>query len=116
MDGFGTLPPEAAALCPVGEADVTFLDAGGVVRFFSAYRIFSRSAGCLNRDVLECHKEESRPGVARLLAEFREGWRDSAQFLNTKLGRNVDVLYLAVRDSDATYLGCVEVARWSDSD
>jgi len=109
----GSLPPEVQALCPVEPADLTFVDAQGIVRFYSEYRIFSRPESCLDRDVLACHSEESRPGIARMLAEFRDGWRDEACFLSHKSDREVDVRYLAVRDASGTYIGCLEVAQWT---
>jgi uncharacterized protein len=110
----GMLPPNAEALCPAEPADVTFVDSVGVVRYFSQYRIFGRPESCLDRDVLLCHREESRPGIARMLAEFRDGWRDEAYFLSQKSERNVDVRYVAVRDAEGGYLGCLEVAQWAE--
>jgi DUF438 domain-containing protein len=103
------------AVLPAEDADVTFVDAEGVVRYFSAYRIFTRPMSCLDADVLECHPEESRQGVARLLSEFRDGWRDDALFLAHKGGQLVDVRYIALRDIGGVYLGCVEVAQWASS-
>jgi uncharacterized protein len=104
---------ELAASFSALQADVTFIDAEGVVRYFSEYRIFSRPAICLNRDVLECHAPATRAGIERMISEFATGWRDEAVFLTHKDGRGVDVRYLAVRDSAGTYLGCLEVATWA---
>ena len=108
------MPSQAAALVTDETADVTFVDAEGVVRYFSEHRIFGRPLACLDRDVLLCHREESRPGISQMLAEFRDGWRDESYFLSQKSGRNVDVLYLAVRDEAGTYLGCLEIAQWAN--
>ena len=109
----GTLPTDALSVLPVEDADVTFVDADGVVRYFSEYRIFSRPPSCLDADVLTCHQEDSRQGISQMLAEFRDGWRDEAYFLANKSGRLVDVRYVAVRDIAGVYLGCIEVAQWS---
>lgn len=109
----GTLSTDAIAVLPAEDADVTFVDADGVVRYFSVYRIFSRPVSCLDADVLLCHREESRSGIARMLAEFRDGWRDEACFIANQTGRLVDVLYFAVRDIAGEYVGCVEVAQWA---
>ena len=95
-------------------ADITFVDAEDVVRYYSAYRIFSRTPECLDRGVLECHSPSTRPGVARLIAELRDGWRDEAVFLTEKDGRPVQTRYAAVRDSEGAYLGCLEIALWAD--
>ncbi len=109
----GTLPTDALSVLPAEDADITFVDAAGVVRYFSGYRIFPRPISCLDADVLACHSAERRDGVAQLLAEFRDGWRDEAYFLSNTAGRLVDVRYVAVRDIAGKYLGCVEVAQWS---
>lgn len=95
-------------------ADITFIDAEGIVRYYSAYRIFSRTPACLDRDVLECHSEATRPGIARMLSEFASGWRDEAYFLAQKHGREVHVRYVAVRGDDGAYQGCLETAQWAD--
>jgi DUF438 domain-containing protein len=95
-------------------ADVTFVDSNGIVRYYSAYRIFSRPPECLDRSVLECHSEASRPGIARMLSEFASGWRDEAVFAARKRGRAVDVHYVAVRGRAGEYLGCLEIAQWAD--
>jgi uncharacterized protein len=109
----GTLPTDVLSVLPAEDADITFVDAEGYVRYFSEYRIFSRPLSCLDAPVLECHSEDSRPGIESMLAEFRDGWRDEASFLAHNSGRLVDVRYVAVRDIDGTYLGCVEVAQWA---
>jgi len=112
---FGRLTPEqlAAAFSAV-PADITFIDADDVVRYYSAYRIFSRTPECLDRAVLECHSPASRPGVARLIGELRDGWREDAVFLTEKDGRAVQTRYAAVRDVKGDYLGCLEIAQWAD--
>jgi DUF438 domain-containing protein len=104
---------DALSVLPAEDADITFIDADGVVRYFSEYRIFSRPMGCLNADVLLCHSAERRDDVRGMIAEFRDGWRDEAFFLSRKGERLVDVRYVAVRDIDSVYLGCVEVAQWA---
>ena len=105
---------EVAASFAALPADVTFVDANGIVRYYSAFRIFSRTPACLDRDVLECHSESSRQGIARMLSEFASGWRDDAVFLAEKDGRDVHERYIAVRDAEGAYLGCLEIAQWAD--
>ena len=47
----GALSPiELAAAFAALPADVTFVDADGIVRYYSEYRIFSRTPECLDRD------------------------------------------------------------------
>jgi DUF438 domain-containing protein len=105
---------ELAAAFSAIPADVTFVDAENFVRYYSAYRIFSRTPDCLDRGVLDCHAPGTRPRVARLLAELRDGWRDEATFLEEKQGRPVRTTYTAVRGEGGQYLGCLEVAQWAD--
>ncbi len=107
-------PAEVAASFAALPADVTFVDADGIVRYYSTYRIFSRTPACLDLHVLDCHSESSRPGIARMLSEFASGWREEAVFLEKKNGRDVYVRYIAVRDADGVYLGCLEIAQWAD--
>jgi DUF438 domain-containing protein len=111
----GSLSAEqVAAVFSAIPADVTFVDADNVVRYYSEYRIFDRTPACLDGDVLECHSPRSRSGIERLIAELRDGWRDEAVFVELKGGRPVNVRYSAVRDGDGSYLGVVEVASWAD--
>jgi DUF438 domain-containing protein len=113
--GHGSLAAaELVAAFSAIPADVTFVDADNIVRYFSDYRIFSRPESCLDAHVLECHHPESRPGIERMLAEFRDGWRDDAIFAAQKDGRPVHVRYLALRDAENAYLGCMEIAQWAD--
>jgi DUF438 domain-containing protein len=113
----GSLTAEqlAAAFSAVS-ADITFVDADNVVRYYSAYRIFDRPPECVGQDVLECHSPRTRPGIARLIAELRDGWRDEAAFLEMKDGRPVNVRYCALRDAEGTYLGIVEFASWANEE
>lgn len=112
----GSLSPvELAAAFSALPADITFVDAEGIVRYYSAYRIFSRPPACLDRDVLECHSESSRFGISRMLSEFAGGLRDDAVMLSHKDGRDVDVRYAALRDGEGSYLGCLEIAQWADA-
>jgi len=113
--GHGSFSPgQLVAVFSAIPADVTFVDAEGIVRYYSEYRIFSRTPECLDRDVLSCHSPETRPRIERLLGEFRDGWRDEALFLEHKGGRPVSTRYVAVHDREGVYVGCVEIAQWAD--
>jgi uncharacterized protein len=105
---------QVAAVFSAIPADVTFVDADNVVRYYSEYRIFDRTPACLDRDVLDCHSPRTRSGIERLISEFRDGWRDEATFLELKGDRPVNVRYVALRDGDGSYLGVLEVASWAD--
>ena len=94
--------------------DLTFIDEHGAVRFYSSYRIFERLPETIGTDVVACHAPATRPRVAQLISELASGWRDSAEFLTEKDGRAVSVRYLAVRDSDGTHRGVLEIAQYLD--
>lgn len=112
---FGALSPQqlVSAFSAI-PADVTFVDAEGMVRYYSEYRIFSRTPACLDRAVAECHSDATKAAVERLLSELASGWRDEAVFLEHKDGRPVVSRYIALRAEDDTYVGCLEVAQWAD--
>lgn len=100
---FGALP-----------ADITFIDADDVIRYFSEYRIFNRPESCIDTDVMTCHKSASRPAIDQILSAFRDGTQDEVLSPTTKDGRPVSVRYLAVRAHDGAYLGCLEIAQWAE--
>lgn len=111
---FGALSPEEiVAVFDAMPADVTFADADGVIRYYSRYRIFSRSSHVLGTSLLDCHGP-SRDLLSGLLEEFAAGERDEYAYSAEKDGRVVAVRDIAVRDADGTYLGCIEVAVWAD--
>ncbi len=93
--------------------DLTFVDAGDRVRFFSdsGGRIFVRSKAVLGREVRRCHPPKSIDVVDRILDDFRTGRRDSAEFWIRLHGRLIYIRYLALRDKSGQYLGCLEVTQ-----
>lgn len=112
---FGALSPQQlAAVFEAVPADVTFADADGVIRYYSRYRVFSRSAEVLGTALVDCHGS-SKTLLIRLLAEFASGARDEYVYSADKDGREVIVRDVAVRDPEGTYLGCIEVATWADT-
>lgn len=112
----GSLSPvELAVASSALLAGITFADADGIVRYYSAYRIFSRTPAGLDRDVFECHSERSRPGISRMLSESASGCRDDTVLPAQKDGRDVKVCYAALRDGEGSRLGYLETARWADA-
>ena len=110
----GSLAPgELATAFAALRADITFVDAEGIVRYFSEYRIFDRPPECVDTHVLDCHSESTRPGIARMLSEFASGWRTRRSSVGEKHGREVNVRYVALRDAQSVYLGCLEIAQWA---
>ena len=93
--------------------DLTFVDAGDRVAFFSEgpQRVFARSRAVLGRKVQHCHPPKSVDVVDRIVGDFRAGRQNVAEFWINFLGRFVHIRYLAVRDEQGQYLGTLEVTQ-----
>ncbi|HET7824831.1 MAG TPA: DUF438 domain-containing protein [Anaeromyxobacter sp.] len=93
--------------------DATFVDAEDRVRYFThgAERVFSRSRAVLGRKVQHCHPPSSVGTVEKILDGFRSGRRDRAAFWIQLRGRFVHIEYVALRDAEGKYLGCLEVTQ-----
>ncbi len=93
--------------------DITFVDADDRVRYFSEGpdRVFERSQAILGREVQHCHPPKSVHIVEEIVASFRNGSRDVAEFWLEIQGKFVHIRYFAVRDEQAAYLGTLEVTQ-----
>jgi DUF438 domain-containing protein len=93
--------------------DVTFVDAEDRVAFFSEGpdRIFARSRAIIGRKVQYCHPPRSVDVVERILADFREGRQNVAEFWIHFHDRFVHIRYFAVRGAEGRYLGTLEVTQ-----
>lgn len=115
----GSMTPEQIALIfthlPV---DVTFVDDGNDVQFYSGgkNRIFERTPYIIGRNVLNCHHPDSVQIVFKILEDFRAGTRDTAEFwIQTKPqdqnSQFIHIRYFAVRDAQRKFLGTLEVTQ-----
>jgi DUF438 domain-containing protein len=110
----GVLSPELINLMltrlPV---DITFVDDQDTVRYYSANpaRVFPRSPGIIGRTVQNCHPPKSLEVVNQILAAFKAGTRDEAEFWIESHGRFIHIRYFAVRDAGGRYRGCLEVSQ-----
>jgi DUF438 domain-containing protein len=93
--------------------DLTFVDKDDTVRYFSpgADRIFDRSRAILGRKVQYCHPPKSVKTVNRILADFKEGIQDRAQFWINMGPRFIYITYYALRGDNGEYLGTLEVTQ-----
>lgn len=93
--------------------DLTFVGSDDRVKFFSLgpERIFARTKAIIGRAVQNCHPQKSVHVVNRILDDFRRGARDHADFWIEMNGRFIYIRYLAVRDEQGEYLGCLEVVQ-----
>ena len=93
--------------------DLTFVDADDRVAFFTEGpdRIFARSRAIIGRKVQNCHPPRSVEIVDRILADFRAGRQNVAEFWINFHGKFVHIRYFAVRDKSGSYLGTVELTQ-----
>ena len=93
--------------------DLTFVDENDIVKFYTdtPVRVFSRSAGVIGRKVQNCHPREILPVVNRILGSFKSGEKDTAEFFINKPGKQIFVNYIAVRDENGVYRGCLETMQ-----
>ncbi len=110
----GTLSPEQLRtifeLLPV---DLTFVDENDRVKFFSesAHPVFPRVKAIIGRKVQNCHPPSSVHIVQKILDDFRAGREDVAEFWLEFKERFVFVRYIATRDANKEYTGCLEVTQ-----
>ena len=93
--------------------DLTFVDENDEARYFSAgkERIFPRSPGIIGRKVQQCHPAKSLDTVNQIVADFKSGAKDKAEFWIQMRGRLIYIRYFAVRDDEEIYRGTLEVSQ-----
>ena len=92
--------------------EITFVDADNINRFFNeGPKVFKRPGMAIDREVFSCHPPKIEPMVRQIIDDFRNGKRDSVPIWMEKGGRSMLVKYMAVRDSNGTYLGTVELVQ-----
>lgn len=93
--------------------DITFVGQDDKVKYFSqsADRIFQRNRAILNRDVRHCHPPASAHIVDKILDDFKSGKQDHAPFWINMGGKLIHIEYFALRDTDGSYLGTLEVSQ-----
>lgn len=106
-------PDELESLFRTLPVDITFVDAGDKVKFFSQgpERIFPRNRAILGRDVRMCHPPNSVHVVEQILNDFKSGAQNSAAFWITMQGRFIYIEYFALRDKENKYLGTIEFTQ-----
>lgn len=92
--------------------DLTFVDSDDRVRFYSeGERVFPRSPAAIGREVRNCHPPKSLDKVEQILAEFKEGTKDLAEFWIELGDTFAHIRYFALRDAAGVYQGCLEVVQ-----
>ncbi|MBN1610065.1 MAG: DUF438 domain-containing protein [Polyangiaceae bacterium] len=109
------LPKEVlAAVLNTLPVELSFVDAEDTVRYFShenQHKIFPRTRGAIGLKVQQCHPPHSLYKVNQILADFRNGRRQVAEFWIDQGGRKIHIRYFPVRDARGRYLGCLEVVQ-----
>ena len=93
---------------------LSFVDADDRVRYFShenGDKIFARTRGAIGTPVQNCHPRASLDKVTQILADFKAGRRQVAEFWIDLGPRKVHIRYFPVRDAGGRYLGCLEVVQ-----
>jgi hypothetical protein len=94
--------------------ELSFVDANDTVRYFSHEnhkKIFPRTRGAIGMQVQNCHPKKSVHMVNRILADFKAGKRDVAEFWINMGEKFVHIRYWPVRSASGEYLGCVETVQ-----
>ncbi len=103
-----------AAILNTLPVELSFVDADDVVRYFSHERgekLFARTRGVIGLKVQQCHPAKSVEVVNRILADFKHGRRQVAEFWIELGGKHIHIRYFPVRDASGNYLGCLEVVQ-----
>lgn len=92
--------------------DITFVDKNDEVKYFNQTkdRIFVRTKAIIGRKVQNCHPSKSVDIVERIIREFKEGKRESAEFWIDINGRKIYIRYFPVR-RNREYIGVLEVTQ-----
>jgi hypothetical protein len=107
-------PHVLAALLDTLPVELSFVDADDTVRYFShehGEKIFPRTRGAIGMKVQQCHPQKSVHLVNQILADFKAGTREVAEFWIDLGPRKVHIRYFPVRHTDGSYLGCLEVVQ-----
>jgi hypothetical protein len=103
-----------AAILNTLPVELSFIDHEDRVRYFShehGEKIFPRSRGAIGMEVQNCHPQKSLHLVNRIIADFKAGTRDVAEFWIDMGERKVHIRYWPVRSPDGRYLGTLETVQ-----
>jgi hypothetical protein len=103
-----------AAMLNALPVEISFVDQEDRVRYFSHERsekIFPRTRGAIGANVRNCHPQKSVHLVEQILADFKAGKREVAEFWIDMGPRKIHIRYWPVRDTAGKYLGCMETVQ-----
>jgi hypothetical protein len=111
---FGVERDVMAAILNTLPVELSFVDRDDRVRYFShenGEKIFPRTRGAIGMAVQNCHPEKSVHLVNKILADFKAGTRNLAEFWIEMGGRFIHIRYFPVRSPKGEYLGALEVVQ-----
>ena len=94
--------------------ELSFVDADDTVKYFSHEnlpKIFPRTRGAIGTKVQQCHPQKSVHLVNQILADFKAGTRDVAEFWIDMGDKKVHIRYFPVLSPKGDYLGCLETVQ-----
>ncbi|MFT3914310.1 MAG: PAS domain-containing protein [Anaeromyxobacteraceae bacterium] len=103
-----------AAILNTLPVELSFVDHEDKVRYFShehAEKIFPRTRGAIGANVRGCHPQKSVHLVEKILADFKAGRREVAEFWIDMGPKKIHIRYWPVRARDGKYLGCLETVQ-----
>jgi len=111
---FGLERDVLAAILNTLPVELSFIDHEDRVRYFShehGEKIFGRTRGAIGMAVQNCHPPKSLHLVNQILADFKAGKREVAEFWIDMDGRKAHIRYWPVRSEDGRYLGTLETVQ-----
>lgn len=104
---------QLAAVLETIPVEISFVDQDDLVRFWNKHetRIFKRPLSVVGKNVRNCHPEKSVDKVLQILADFKSGKRNVAEFWINLSDKLVYIRYFPVRDAKGSYLGTLEVSQ-----
>jgi DUF438 domain-containing protein len=111
---FGVERDVIAAILNTLPVELSFVDPDDTVRYFSheqSEKIFPRTRGVIGAKVQNCHPQKSVHVVNQILADFKAGKREAAEFWIDMGPRKLHIRYWPVRDAGGRYLGCLETVQ-----
>ncbi len=91
--------------------DVTYVNEFDEVQYYNKgdERVFPRSPGIIGRQVKYCHPPKSVHIVEKIIAAFKNGEKNEANFWVHFGGKLIYIQYFAVRDNVGNYKGVLEI-------
>ncbi len=89
--------------------DITFVDKDDRIQYYSKSTVFKHDPSEIGTKVQDCHSERTHWKLNEILDDFRNGKEDFSEYWKNRGDKKILIRYLAVRDKQGRYLGCLEV-------